>query len=65
MTFNYSRPYPGGRSPLMTRNVVSTTHPLAAQAGLCGLRQAARQQTHQRVFTEALHGFTEIGRAHV
>ena len=34
MTFNYTRPYPGGRSPLMTRNVVSTTHPLAAQAGI-------------------------------
>jgi gamma-glutamyltranspeptidase / glutathione hydrolase len=34
MTFNYTRPYPGGRSPLMSRNVVSTTHPLAAQAGL-------------------------------
>ncbi len=38
MTFNYSRPYPGGRSPLMTRNVVSTTHPLAAQAGLSMLK---------------------------
>ena len=34
MSFNYSRPYPGGRSPLMTRNAVATTHPLAAQAGL-------------------------------
>jgi hypothetical protein len=29
MTFNYTRPYPGGRSPLMTHNVVSTTHSLA------------------------------------
>ena len=38
MTFTYTRPYPGGRSPLMTRNVVSTTHPLAAQAGLSMLR---------------------------
>jgi gamma-glutamyltranspeptidase / glutathione hydrolase len=38
MTFNYTRPYPGGRSPLMTRNVVSTTHPLAAQAGLSMLK---------------------------
>ena len=38
MTFNYARPYPGGRSPLMTRNVVSTTHPLAAQAGLSMLK---------------------------
>jgi gamma-glutamyltranspeptidase / glutathione hydrolase len=32
--FDFSRPYPSGRSPIMTRNVVSTTHPLAAQAGL-------------------------------
>jgi gamma-glutamyltranspeptidase/glutathione hydrolase len=38
MTFSYSRPYPGGRSPLMSRNVVSTTHPLAAQAGLQMIR---------------------------
>ena len=38
MSFNYTRPYPGGRSPLMTRNAVATTHPLAAQAGLQMLR---------------------------
>ena len=38
MTFNYTRPYQGGRSPLMTRNVVSTTHPLASQAGLSMIR---------------------------
>ncbi len=36
--FNYSRPYPGGRSPVMARNVVSTTHPLATQAGLSMIR---------------------------
>lgn len=38
MSFSYSRSYPSGRSPLMTRNVVSTTHPLASQAGLSMLR---------------------------
>jgi len=33
-TFNWSNPYPSGRSPLFARNVVSTSQPLAAQAGL-------------------------------
>ncbi|RJF99257.1 gamma-glutamyltransferase family protein [Noviherbaspirillum saxi] len=32
--FNWSNPYSGTRSPLFARNVVSTSHPLAAQAGL-------------------------------
>ena len=34
MTFNWSNPYPTTRSPVMARNVVSTSHPLASQAGL-------------------------------
>ncbi|MBL8311576.1 MAG: gamma-glutamyltransferase family protein [Burkholderiales bacterium] len=38
MNFDFTRPYPGGRSPLMTRNAVATTHPLAAQAGLQMMR---------------------------
>lgn len=32
--FDWNNPYPTTRSPLMARNVVSTSHPLAAQAGL-------------------------------
>ena len=32
--FNWSNPYPTFRIPLFARNVVSTSHPLAAQAGL-------------------------------
>jgi len=34
MKFNWSNPYPSIRVPVMGRNVVSTSHPLAAQAGL-------------------------------
>ena len=34
MNFNYNNPYPSTRIPLFARNVVSTSHPLAAQAGL-------------------------------
>ena len=34
MIFDWSNPYPTLRSPLMARNVVSTSQPLAAQAGL-------------------------------
>ena len=34
MTFNWTNPYPTLRSPLMARNVVSTSHPLASSAGL-------------------------------
>ena len=34
MEFNYRNPYVSTRLPLFARNVVSTSHPLAAQAGL-------------------------------
>jgi gamma-glutamyltranspeptidase/glutathione hydrolase len=34
MTFNFNAPYSSARLPLFARNVVSTSHPLAAQAGL-------------------------------
>ncbi len=34
MQFNFSNPYPTARLPVFARNVVSTSHPLAAQAGL-------------------------------
>jgi gamma-glutamyltranspeptidase/glutathione hydrolase len=34
MNFNYSTPYSTTRLPVFARNVVSTSHPLAAQAGL-------------------------------
>ena len=32
--FNWNNPYPTIRIPVFARNVVSTSHPLAAQAGL-------------------------------
>lgn len=34
MTFNYANPYTSTRIPVFARNVVSTSHPLAVQAGL-------------------------------
>jgi gamma-glutamyltranspeptidase/glutathione hydrolase len=34
MNFNYNNPYTTARLPVFARNVVSTSHPLAAQAGL-------------------------------
>lgn len=34
MNFNWHNPYPTTRIPLLASNVVSTSHPLAAQAGL-------------------------------
>ena len=34
MKFNFHNPYPSARLPVFARNVVSTSHPLAAQAGL-------------------------------
>jgi gamma-glutamyltranspeptidase/glutathione hydrolase len=34
MQFNFTNPYPSVRVPVFARNVVSTSHPLAAQAGL-------------------------------
>lgn len=34
MNFNYSTPYASTRLPVFARNVVCTSHPLAAQAGL-------------------------------
>ena len=38
MNFNFHNPYPSTRLPVFARNVVSTSHPLAAQAGLEILR---------------------------
>ncbi len=38
MNFDWSHPYPTVRSPLFARNVVATSQPLAAQAGLQMLR---------------------------
>ena len=34
MAFNFTQSYPSTRLPLFARNIVSTSHPLAAQAGL-------------------------------
>ena len=39
MDFNYQNTYPSIRLPLFARNVVATSHPLAAQAGLRMLLQ--------------------------
>jgi gamma-glutamyltranspeptidase/glutathione hydrolase len=39
MNFNFDNPYLSTRAPLFARNLVSTSHPLAAQAGLQMLRQ--------------------------
>jgi gamma-glutamyltranspeptidase/glutathione hydrolase len=39
MHFNFTNPYPTTRIPVFARNVVSTSHPLAAQAGLRILQQ--------------------------
>jgi len=34
MQFDFGNPYTSTRLPLFARNLVSTSHPLAAQAGL-------------------------------
>jgi len=39
MPFSYTTPYASTRLPVFARNVVSTSHPLAAQAGLRMLQQ--------------------------
>lgn len=39
MPFSYTSPYASARLPVFARNVVSTSHPLAAQAGLRILQQ--------------------------
>ena len=39
MKFNWANPYPSTRVPVMGRNAVSTSHPLAAQAGLRIIQQ--------------------------
>lgn len=36
--FNWTNPYPSIRTPIFARNIVSTSHPLAAQAGLHMIR---------------------------
>ncbi len=38
MKFNWHNPYPSTRTPVFARNIVSTSQPLAAQAGLAVLR---------------------------
>jgi len=39
MTFNWNNPYPTTRIPVFARNIASTSHPLAAQAGLKIMQQ--------------------------
>ena len=38
MTMNWNNPYPSSRSAVLGRNMVSTSQPLAAQAGLAMLQ---------------------------
>lgn len=38
MNFDFANPYPSTRSPVFARDLVSSSHPLAAQAGLAMLR---------------------------
>jgi gamma-glutamyltranspeptidase/glutathione hydrolase len=45
MKFNFLNPYPTTRLPVFARNVVSTSHPLAAQAGLRMLWTRAAMQS--------------------
>ena len=40
--FDWTAGYPSRRSPLFARNIVSTSHTLAAQAGLQMLRQGGK-----------------------
>src|SRR5204862_5233167 len=37
--FHWTNPYPSARLPVFARNIVSTSHPLAAQAGLRALQR--------------------------
>ncbi len=37
-TLNFSQPYPSARAPVMARNVVASSQPLAVQAGISALR---------------------------
>jgi gamma-glutamyltranspeptidase / glutathione hydrolase len=39
MSFDFSTPYSSARLPVFARNIVSTSHPLAAQAGLRMMQQ--------------------------
>ena len=39
MNFNWTNPYPTTRIPVFARNIASTSHPLAAQAGLKIMQQ--------------------------
>ena len=39
MTFNWNNPYPTTRIPVFAKNIASTSHPLAAQAGLKIMQQ--------------------------
>ncbi len=39
MSFDWNNPYPSVRTPVFARNIVSTSHPLAAQAGLRMLQE--------------------------
>ena len=46
MHFNYANPYTSTRLPVFARNVVSTSHPVAAQAGLRMLLNIRHAREH-------------------
>ena len=47
MSFDHTNPYLSARIPVFARNVVSTSHPLAAQAGLRMLQQGGNAVDRQ------------------
>ena len=63
MHFNFNNPYTTTRLPLFARNVVSTSHPLAAQAGLSMMYKGGNAV--DAAIAAAAVMTIEIGRAHV
>ena len=80
MLINHPNPYLSTRIPVFARNVVSTSHPLAAQAGLLILHQGGNavdaavaaaavmtlvEPVSNGLGSDAFCILWEIGRAHV
>jgi len=58
VNFNFNNPYPSTRLPVFARNVVSTSHPLAAQAGL-KILQAGGNAVDAAIAAAAVIAITE------